>query len=353
MKILFLSQKGDGLGVADRLAQEGHDVRFWTHDLFCVKDLSGIVARIDTWRPSVTWCDLCISDLAGFARFREVFEKYGKPTLGLNPVTELLELDDGKLEATARVLGIPLSGSQRDDDVTLSIEGWFNGVSWITPSCVSFKETRLMPGGTGPCTQSMGAVLLPVRAGRLQEATLDKMTNFLRRAGYRGPVGMTLEVGSDEACLVHFKASMSYDESEAFATGLKEPLGGFLFEVATGTKKEIELTKGCMVAVRLCEGPYPFAVGSGDCRTVLGGVIPENRKYIFFSGVLKRGDQYVTTDSSGVVAKITATGRSIAEGRARAYRTIRNISGADLFYRPDIGSRVERDVSELKEWGWI
>jgi phosphoribosylamine--glycine ligase len=145
---------------------------------------------------------------------------------------------------------------------------------------------------------------------------------------------------------------MGYDAVEALLTGLKEPAGSFLFEVATGVKKEMLLTKDYMVAVRLCMPPYPFS-GKADLGVPIGGIIPENRKYLFLSGVMKHGDAIVTSGSDGVVAKVTAVGRTVQEARSRVYRTLGNIKGIDLYYRPDIGARAEKDIKQLKEWGWL
>lgn len=403
MKILFLSKLGDALGVADRLSQEGHDVRFWTEDRNYNRDLSGIVSRIDTWRPSVPWADLIICDMVGFSQFLPVFQRYAKPTLSCNPVADVLELNRVKAIQTARAVGMTCpeswngvpptlpekglvvkpSGNQgpsqtrvvktekqlkwaldqlpnKEDvlfqevveGIEVSTEGWFNGTDWITPFNHTFEEKKLMPGNTGPGTGCMGNVVIPAQHDKLVKETLEKMTPFLRKAGYRGPLDINCIVNQDTAYFLEFTCRMGYDAVEALMTGLKEPVGALLFETATGVKKEMALTKDYMISVRLAQPPYPFHFQDG-AEAPLEGIIPENRKFIYLCGVKKVKDNLLTTGSDGVVAKVTASGRSIQEARSRVKRTLNNIKGIDLFWRHDVGARAEKDIDQLKQWGWL
>jgi len=408
VKVLMISKQGDGLGVADRLTQEGHDVRVWTSNPKYAKDLQGIVSRIDTWRPSITWADFILADMVGFAHIQPVASRYGKPSLSLNAATEVLELDRLRALRTARAVGmrtpeswaydnltdarnarpdfpkmVKPSGNQGPeetrkvetraqydwalsqfkmdqglllqevvDGIEISTEGWFNGSDWVTPFNHTFEEKKLMPGETGPGTGCMGNFVISAARDKLVQETLGLMTPFLSKAGYRGPIDVNCIVKEDAAYFLEFTARMGYDAIEALATGLREPLGSMLFEVATGIKKEMRLTKDYMVAVRLCAPPYPNA-GASKADVPLEGIVPENRKYLFLTGVQRRGPLYVTSGSDGVIGKVTAIGRTPSEARSRAYRTLGNIKGIDLFYRPDIGVRVEKAMRQLREWGWI
>lgn len=408
MRILFLSKQGDGLGIADRLTQEGHDVRFWASDSSYARDLQGIVARVDTWRPSVTWADLVVADMVGFSAHEPVFQRYGKPVISCNPVADILELDRSKAMTAAQAVGMTVpkhwsfrtpaqalldfewkepvyikpSGNlqagetrcaqtyeqfrwtmghlpvdqdvvvqERIEGIEISTEGWFNGTDFIRPFNHTFEEKFLLPG-CGPNTGSMGSLVVRAGENRLVSDTLLRMVPFLRKAAYRGPLDINCIVSKDAAYFLEFTARMGYDAIEALATGLREPLGALLFETAAGTKKEMSLTKDYMIAVRLCSPPYPFA-GAATPNVPLDGIVAENRKYFFPTGVMKRGDRYLTSGSDGVVGKVTAAGRTVQEARSRVYRTLGNIKGVDLFYRQDIGTRVERDLAQLKEWGWL
>ena len=55
-----------------------------------------------------------------------------------------------------------------------------------------------------------------------------------------------------------------------------------------------------------------------------------------------------------VMAGVVLAGGSISEARTEVYRTINKIVMPNLFYRSDIGQRVEQhDLPLLKDWGWL
>lgn len=407
MRVLFLSKLADGLGVADRLSQEGHDVRFWSQDHAYSRDLQGIISRVESFRPSVPWADLIICDMVGFSNHLDLFQRYAKPTLSCNAFGDIIELDRLRGLKTARAVGMstpeswtfpnvaaaldhqidrPVVVKPNDNQkagetricqtpelykwalrqfdpsqevlvqevvsgIEISTEGWFNGNDWILPYNHTLEEKTLLSGGTLN-TGCMGNLVYPCFDDRLFRETLLKMTPLLRKAGYRGPIDVNTICTKEHAYFLEFTARMGYDAVEALITGLKEPAGSFLFEVATGVKKEMALTEDYMIAVRICMPPYPFK-GRADHGVPIGGVNPKNRKYLFLSGVQKTGDRITTSGSDGVVAKATATGRTPSEARSRVYRTVGNLRGVDLYYREDIGSRADRDMRQLKEWGWI
>jgi len=390
------------LGVAARLSQEGHDVRFWTKDPSFNKDLQGLLSRVDSPRPSIPWCDLAIADMVGFSSFLPVLQKYAKPSLSINPVGDVLELDRLKAQQTAQVMGLDVPESwagtppelppeglfvkpsgnkspiqtrcvetpaqlawvlkelkgekdvlfqRKVDGIEVSTEGWFNGVDWVKPFNHTFEEKKLM-GKSGPGTGCMGNVVVPAQEDKLVKETLIRMTPFLRKAGYRGPLDVNCVVSKDKAHFLEFTARMGYDAVEALITGLREPIGTFLFEVATGVKKEMDLTKDYMMAVRLVSPPYPFS-GKAQAGVPVEGLVQENQKYVFPCALQKTKEGWQTTGSDGVVAKITAIGKTVDQAQGRCLRTLGNIKGLDLFYRDDIGERVDRDMKQLKEWGWI
>ena len=409
MKILILSTEGDGLGVADGLQKEGHEVVFWCRDQKHARDLKGIVSRTESWRPHVPSSDLIICDMVGYSHNLPTFQRYAKPVLSCNTIMDLLELDRVKAMKLAEALDIPtpttytfqnareakkrpfkeevyikpcgnknpistrratcpaiydyiLSTLDPEEPVLLqevvpegvevSTEGWFNGADWIHPFNHTFEEKKLMSGG-GVSTGCMGNVVVRAEQDRLIQETLLKLTPFLRKASWKGPVDCNCILTKERPYLLEFTARMGYDAIEALMTGLREPIGTFLFEVATGVKKEMALTKDYMISVRLAAPPYPYTGKSAMEGQPLEGIVPENRKYIYLIGVMKQGDRLVTSGSDGIIAKVTATGRSVDEAQNRVYRTLSNIKGIDLFYRDDIGDRVPRDLRKLKEWGWL
>ncbi|MBU2249795.1 MAG: hypothetical protein KKD77_23815, partial [Gammaproteobacteria bacterium] len=131
-----------------------------------------------------------------------------------------------------------------------------------------------------------------------------------------------------------FKGSTKgFDENamDLLIEGLREPITDLIFETATGTKKEMNLTEDYLICVR---------VMSDRQNTMIEGLNEENLKHIHLYNVSKdlAGNYY---SWGGTVLKVTARGRSIKEARRRVYRTLKNIHIDDIQYRTDIGEDLE------------
>src|SRR6266550_6232185 len=96
MRVLMLSQGGDGLGVAQRLALEGHNVDLWIADDRYARAGRGIVNRVPNWRSALRRADLVVSDCVGFGRWEDVVQASNKPMLGFCAPLDALELDRRK-----------------------------------------------------------------------------------------------------------------------------------------------------------------------------------------------------------------------------------------------------------------
>ncbi len=413
MKVLMLSKHGDGLGIAHKLAQEGHNVAVFIQDSAYKRGGLGIVRRVKSWRPELLAADLVLCDMVGFGAYERTLRRFSAPVMGCSRIADMLELDRSKGHDLLQRLGIktpetftfkrpadavvleasweppgyvlkpsgnadtsktvlvrepsglrwaleqmpdrPLLVQRIVEGVEVSTEGWFNGRDWVLPFNHTFEEKRLMPGGLGPNTGCMGNVVLATQSNELTRQTVERLTPFLRQIGYRGPIDLNAIVNSMGAHVLEITPRFGYDAIEALTEGLREPLGDLLFEVAAGVKHEMDLpTREPMIAVRLSVPPWPHGEPSeADAGMPLLGLNSENLKHIALTDAMREGDSYLYAAGDGVVAKVTARGRTVEEARRRAYRTIRNLSIQDVQYRTDIGSRVNRDWKQLAEWGFV
>jgi len=110
--ILFVSKGGDGYGLATRLAQEGHLVRFYIYD----KEIKGAGEGFKNPRlissltgASLDGIDLIVFDMVGLGHIAEVLAKRGKLVLGGGRFMDLIELDRsyGQKVAALSSLKIP------------------------------------------------------------------------------------------------------------------------------------------------------------------------------------------------------------------------------------------------------
>lgn len=413
MRILMLSESGDGLGVAQQMVREGHKVSLFIQRPGYKRSGLGLVNRVKSWRPQLPKTDLVVCDMVGFGRYEQTFKRLGLPAFSCSLLADKIELDRSKgLELLERVgVGLPesfeyktpedakdllriweppgyvikpdgniatgktlvarepeifewalstyepkqeLVVQQLIDGVEISTEGWFNGRDWLRPFNHTFEEKRLFPNG-GPNTGCMGNVVIATDGDSLVEQTLQPLTPFLRTIGYRGPIDINTIVNADGVYALEITARMGYDAIEALMEGLQEPITDIIFETAMGVKKSMKLPAGeRLIAVRVSVPPWPHdEPDARDAGMPILGLNEQNMKHIYLTDVQREGDAYTYAAGDGVLLKATAHGRNTEEARNRVYRTINNLIIPNAQFRSDIGSRVERDIGQLRKWGYL
>lgn len=421
MKIGVLSKEGDGLGVAFRLQQQGNDVWMYIREPRFSMAGKGIVKKVDTWRELLGKADLILCDMVGFGVHEDLLRRLGKKVISCSFVLEQAELDRGKgmqlfravgieipetyqfknvdeaskalkalpfdqgwvikpdgniatsktmvvkdeglfAESLQKVRGSSLIVQRVVDGVEVSTEGWFNGRDFVKPFNHTFEEKNFLNDNLGPATGCMGNIVLARDSDKLTKATVERLKPVLAQVDYRGPVDVNCIVTKDHAYALEITSRLGYDAAEALCEGLREPVADFLFEVANGSKKEMDITRDAIIAVRLSVPPWPHAKPNyhehrGEPVT---GLTPEVLKHVYLTDLYKEGDRYLTAAGDGVLLKATAVGRpsgddslGVKEARNRVYRTLKNIKVGGKQYRTDIGKRVPDAWRQLKEWGWV
>lgn len=371
MKILMISQTADGMGVAQRLVLEGHQVAIWIKNKEYSKSGQGFVERPSSWREKLRWAELVICDMVGMGKYENVLKSIGVPYMCCSDLLDRLELDrgfgmdtfqevgitipetwnfgsadearamldgvdfgggfaikaDGNIGcATSRVIKEPLQldwafGEYQKatgicvqrivSGVEVSTEGWFNGSEFITPFNHTFEEKRLLPGGLGPNTGCMGNVVIGRESNRLTRATVERLAPFLVRAKWRGPIDVNCIVNESGAFALEATCRFGYDAIEAFLEGLSMSAGSFFSEVAGGRITEMALTKEPMIAVRLSVPPYPIEdVPQTEWGEPILGINENNINHLFLCNVfIDPGDKlFKVAPADGVVLKATAVG---------------------------------------------
>lgn len=417
----MLSATADGLGVAQRLVTQGNDVAVWIKSREYAQSGVGIVERPNSWREKLAWADLVVCDMVGFGGYAEVFRRMGKPYLACNEMLDLMELDRAKGMEVFQTLGIStpetfsfknvaeaqsaISGMEWQqgfvlkpdgnigtaktmvikeeaelewalstykpgqsmvvqrivDGVEVSTEGWFNGRAFLRPFNHTFEEKRFMAGNLGPNTGCMGNVVVAREGNKLTAATVERLTPFLAKVGYRGPVDINCIVNEKGAWALEATARFGYDAIEALLEGLREPVIDLFFETAQGTKKEMDLTNDAMIAVRLTVPPYPDEDHpQKDWGDPIFGITKESIKHLFLCNVFADPEDkfFKVAPADGLILKATARGGIVGKdytkfARERVYRTLDNIRVSNKQYRLDIGQRVNRDMEKLVAWGWV
>jgi phosphoribosylamine--glycine ligase len=396
VNVLLVSKDGGGMGVAQRMALEGHDVAVHIGEERSKRAGRGILTRVGKWQGAVRNADLVIADCVGFGRFEDALRQTNKPLLGFCAVLDKAELDraagmemferagidtpethyynspgeaakipdqhgwepgwvikphGNKATATTAVVKEPELWDQAIEKspncpgicqrlvngIEVSTEGWFNGRDWITPFNHTFEEKRFLAGNLGVNTGCMGNVVLNAgRGDRLVQATVMKMTPLLRMLDYRGAFDINTIVNEDGAYALEATSRMGYDAVEALLEGLEEPTGEFLLRVADGTARDMPLTADTMVAVRLSIPHWPVRhPNSDDFGEPITGINDQSLKHLWLNDIYRDGDdEYKTAGADGLLLKATAIGRVERGKRSPDGRT----------YKPDYTYEARRRV---------
>lgn len=412
MRVLFISKECESIGIAQKIVEEGHKVRFWCQ--LPNYELTGynLVERVEAWRPSLGWADFAVVDTVGFGRYKKVFKQHGIPVLSCSNFADMAELDRKKGLEMFKKAGINVPDSwffQSPDDfrldeevpkeniaikpcgnidtqltyvckdsssvdyalhtygadqsflvqkliegIEISTEGWWNGRRWVEPFNHTIEQKRFLEGDLGTNTGCQGNIVWSCGEDGLVKETLLKLTEFLKKTDYVGPVDINCIVNEDGVFALEPTIRLGYDAIEALCEGLKEPVLDLLFEVAAGTKSMMQLSNDFLIAVRVSVPPWPQSDYGFPAGRPVGGLNEGNLKHIYLTDVYKdRTGVCRCAQGDGVLMKVTARGRTVNEARRRAYRTINNLSVLDVQYRRDIGLGVERKIRHLKSLGYL
>jgi phosphoribosylamine--glycine ligase len=202
----------------------------------------------------------------------------------------------------------------------------------------------------GPNTGGMGAYSPlpwadPKLVDEVLETVLQPTVDELRRRGtpFSGLLYAGLAITSRGVRVIEFNARFGDPETQVVLARLKTPLNGLLHAAATGRLADFPALRwrdGAAVTVVIAAEGYPEAPRSGDPITGLEAAEAEDgTAYVLHAGTA-RADDGTVVSAGGRVLSITATGKDIAQARARAYASAARISLAGAHHRTDIAANV-------------
>ena len=221
----------------------------------------------------------------------------------------------------------------------------------ILPFGSAQDHKRVGDGDTGPNTGGMGAysparVLTPDLEARALDEIVRPTVAAMAAAGtpFSGVLYAGLMLTADGPKLIEYNARFGDPECQVLMARLDEDLLEILLAVATGTLSQrgpVKWRNATALTVVIAAKGYPGAPESG---AAIDGIAAAEAKgaTVFQAGTRSDGGQIVA--SGGRVLAVTATGATIADARADAYRAVAAIDFPDGFHRNDIGWReIARD----------
>ncbi len=326
MKILVVSEFGEGLGLAHRMSLEGHMVSVFTRAPNIYRSGLGLYEKVESWRPVMDKADFIIFDGPGWGKYEKVVRSRGKITLGCNQLADLITKDE---EKKLKILDMADMSLCSNFEHLVSYMGFFNGIEWVKPFLVFHRDVGLFQDGMGPKVH-MGASGKPV-----QESPLDDLAEPLKKMGYIGFATIIWSIDDDQP--VEFYLTLDHDGLTLLSEGLSESLTKVLFSLANGTAQEVPLGTDYLISVNMSVPPWPYMYSNWTEGDVIEGIVEENEKHLYLGAVEKEKDQYRAVPCAGILLRATAHSKSIRDAQRRVYRTLKNIEVADKQYRLDIG----------------
>jgi phosphoribosylamine---glycine ligase len=216
----------------------------------------------------------------------------------------------------------------------------------ILPLTSAQDHKRVFDGDKGPNTGGMGAyspasVFTPEIERRTLEEIVRPTVRALVRAGtpYRGVLYVGLIITKDGPKLIEYNVRFGDPECQVLMPRLKDDLLTLMLATCDGAlgKLSVRWRDEVAITVVLATKGYPGSYKSGSEIRGLSRAGEVEGVKIFHAGTKREGDKLVAT--GGRVLDVTATGKTLAEARTRAYRAVDLIDWPEGFCRRDIGGR--------------
>jgi phosphoribosylamine---glycine ligase len=217
----------------------------------------------------------------------------------------------------------------------------------VVPLASAQDHKRVFDGDKGSNTGGMGAYSpAPVMTAEMERRALEEIVRptaqALVRMGmpYRGVIFAGLMITKDGPKLIEYNARFGDPECQVLMTRLKDDLLTLLLATCDGTLGQMSVRwrdEHAITVVMATKG-YPGAYESGSEIRGLDRAGEVEGVTVFHAGTKRAGDRIVA--SGGRVLNVTATGKTLREAQARAYRAVDLIDWPQGFCRRDIGWRA-------------
>lgn len=210
---------------------------------------------------------------------------------------------------------------------------------------------RVGDGDVGPNTGGMGAyspapVLTPELERQAIETIVRPTVEAMARIGspYSGILYAGLMLTSDGPKLIEYNARFGDPECQVLMLRLEEDLLELMVATARGAlagRDVPRFSEGSALTVVMAANGYPGTPESGGAIRGIHAA-ETTGAHVFQAGTRMEGDTLVA--SGGRVLNVTASGRSVREAQAIAYKAVDAIDFPTGFFRRDIGWReIQRE----------
>jgi phosphoribosylamine--glycine ligase len=217
----------------------------------------------------------------------------------------------------------------------------------VLPLTSAQDHKRVLDGDKGPNTGGMGAYSpAPVFTPAIEQRTLDEIVKptarALAKAGtpYRGVLYIGLMITKDGPKLIEYNVRFGDPECQVLMPRLKDDLLTLMLGACEGGlgKLSVRWRDEVAITVVLATQGYPGTYQSGSEIRGLDQAAKVEGVTIFHAGTKRDGNRILA--NGGRVLNVTATGATVKEAQARAYKAVDLIDWPEGFCRRDIGWRA-------------
>jgi phosphoribosylamine--glycine ligase len=213
----------------------------------------------------------------------------------------------------------------------------------VLPFVSACDYKRVFDGDKGPNTGGMGSYSPPVFDSpalqkKVMETVMEPAVKAMAQEGrpYRGVLYGGLMVNNHEVKVFEFNCRLGDPETQVILPRLKTDLIDIIMAIIRGKLNQIkiECTEDACVGVVMASGGYPGSYKTGFPVEGLHDV--DKDVLVFHAGTKVGSTPWEVLTNGGRVLTIVATGKTIAEARAKVYNNISRIKFEGAHYRKDI-----------------
>jgi len=352
MKFLTVCVRGEGLPIALRLQEEGHQSKLCCTDSSLVGDglvetvklrrEGGPVSFARTIRQEATKDTMIIFTRSSFGYMAEALQKEGYLTFGASPFHQAMQDNFTYANSFSEVYDLPTTPDTLGG--AYAIEAWFNGEDFIFPIFGLFPEYGFMAGDIGPATECAGVTGFPFKSFRSPRfaSTLEKLRPALKKMDYKGPISIDVMSGA----VMRYVCGFRFDFIYLMMQMIEQPFGRLLMDVARGMAKAMRVRFDYGMCVRATFPPYPNRNDNPPTNLAIG-LAQDLKDGLIPTGVRQQEKSLIMASFTGDAFCVSGFGATIKEAQSSVYRKIPAFMSPNIQFRIDIGAVALNQIGAL------
>lgn len=245
-----------------------------------------------------------------------------------------------------------------------AVSQWMGKEGFVGLPNENFEFKKLLSGNCGPNCGEAGTVMKYVSQSKLATEVLAPLEDALVSMGHLGDIDVNCIVDTKgKAWPLEFTMRPGWPAFNIMlAEHMGDPLRWMLDAVKGDDTMDCSLDHAVGIVLSQPDYPYSKKTKAETDDIPIYGVSDKNKRYLQPQSVKivrnpdMEGEQVVERDTwsttGDYLCVVTGTGKSVTQACERAYKTVGEISVADLMYRDDIGEKLKKEIPELQKHGY-